>query len=110
LLKAVTMMKTDRLERGLPLERWLTHVRADVMKFSTPLEIRKRIGGAANASTRVTRTTTVSECLRVIYNDKRDVKLIDKILLAVEECGLNVDANTPVCAISKYATRCVLRM
>ena len=63
LAKALMKLREDREKNGLQLARWQKFVTADIMKFDTPLEDRRIIAGAQNASTRLHRTTTVAECL-----------------------------------------------
>ena len=45
------------------MQRWHTHVDADVLKFETPLWQRQLVAVASNASTRLHRTTSIAECL-----------------------------------------------
>ena len=97
LARAVQRIREDREKNGLKLEHWHRFVRADVMKYRTPVDIRRTLAGAENASTKVMRVTTVSECLRNFLHDTSRNSLSDKILNAVEQSGLNVVDSSPVC-------------
>ena len=89
------------------MQRWHTHVAADVLRFETPLAQRQLVAGASNASTplhRTTstplhRTTSIAECLRQVLKleSEPDLAVHDRILRAVEQCGLNVTGTSPVC-------------
>ena len=71
----------------------------DVLKFETPLDERRTLAGALNASTRLHRTTSISECLRLLktMDDEPVGDIDDKIVRAVEQSGLNLIGSTPVC-------------
>lgn len=94
--KAVLWSREQREKTGLSLEPWHHVVRADVLKFMTPLSVRKTVSGADNASTRVQRETTVSECLKNLIRDHSADDMHDKVARAVEQSGLNVDLSNPV--------------
>ena len=81
------------------VQRWHTHVAADVLKFETPLAQRQLVAGASDASTRLHRTTSIAECLRQVLKleSEPDLAVHDRILRAVEQCGLNVTGTSPVC-------------
>ena len=97
LSRAVQRVKEERQKQGLKLEPWHSTVRADVLKFDTPKATRMTLAGAENASTRIQRVTTVSECLRNLMADTTADTLQDKVLRAVEQSGLNVTDSSPVC-------------
>jgi hypothetical protein len=100
--RAVKKIREDRETQGLGLQRWHTHVCADVLKFETPLWQRQLMAGASNASTRLHRSTTIAECLRQVVKLEADPELAvhDRILRAVVQCGLNVTGTSPVCTLS----------
>jgi hypothetical protein len=97
--RAVKKIREDRETQGVGLQRWHTHVCADVLKFETPLWQRQLMAGASNASTRLHRSTSIAECLRQVVKLEVDPELAvhDRILRAVEQCGLNVTGTSPVC-------------
>ena len=97
LARAIQRLKEERLSKGLKLEKWMTVVRADVLKFNTPIDVRRTVAGQENASTKLARVTTVSECVRLFLMDESDNPLHDRIVKAVEQAGLNVGTVTPVC-------------
>ena len=99
IVKAIAKIRADRESKGLQLEKWHRLVQVDVLKHETPLDVRKLVAGASNASTRFQRNTTVTECLASILKLEENPSLTinDKILLAVEQCGLNITGASPVC-------------
>ena len=99
ILRALVRVKQQREAEGLPLERWNTHVDVDLLRFETPLEDRRTIAGAINATTRLSRSTTITECLKLINIMQTDpnTDMNEKIIRAVEQCGLNAPGSTPVC-------------
>ena len=64
--RAVKKIREEHESQGLGVQRWHTHVDADVLKFQTPLWQRQLMAGASNASTRLHRTTSIAECLRQV--------------------------------------------
>ena len=109
LTRAILKVKDNRQKQGMPIDKWMTHVYADVLKFETPLDDRRLIAGAQNASTKIFRVTSVSECLQNMWADSQAAGNIktaqdmqDFILRHVEQAGLNVHEAGPVCAISSH--------
>ena len=98
--RAVKKIREDRETQCLGLQRWHTHVCADVLKFETPLWQRQLMASASNASTRLHRTTSIAECLRQMLEAEPELAVHDRILRAVEQCGLNVTGTSPVCVHS----------
>ena len=109
LTRAILKVKDNRQKQGMPIDKWMTHVYADVLKFETPLDDRRLIAGAQNASTKIFRVTSVSECLQNMWADSQAAGKIktfqdlqDFILRHVEQAGLNVHEAGPVCTISSH--------
>ena len=100
LARAIQRLKEERQSKGLKLEKWMTVVRADVLKFNTPIDVRRTVAGQENASSKLARVSTVSECVRLFLMDQSDAPLHDRIVKAVEQAGLNVASVTPVCCHS----------
>jgi hypothetical protein len=100
--RAVKKIREAREAQGLGVQRWHTHVAADVLRFETPVAQRQLVAGASNASTRLHRTTSIAECLRQVLKleCEPDLAVHDRILRAVEQCGLNVIGTSPVCNMS----------
>ena len=96
--RAVAKVRDERLQQGLRLERWHQVVNADIMKADTPIQHRRTIAGASNASARLQRTTGITECIKQILRLETgpDMNINDRILTAVENCGLNAASSTPV--------------
>ena len=97
LCRAVQRVREERLQQGMKLDHWHKMVRADILKFNTPHDIRRIVAGAENASTKVMRVTTVSECLRMFMADNSNDSLSDRILRAVQQSGLSISEVSPVC-------------
>ena len=99
--RPVAKVRDERLQQGLRLEKWHQVVQADIMKADTPLQHRRTIAGASNASARLQRTTGITECIKQILRleTEPDMNLNDRILTAVENCGLNAPSSTPVCPV-----------
>ena len=99
--RAVKKIRDERESQGLGVQRWHTRVAADVLRFDTPLAQRQLVAGASNASTRLHRTTSIAECLRQVLKleSEPDLAVHDRILRAVEQCGLNVTGTSPVCIL-----------
>ena len=97
LARAIQRLRDERLSKGLKIERWMSVVRADVLKFNTPVDIRRTVAGQENASTKLARVTTVSECIRLFLMDQSEAPLHNRIVKAVEQAGLNVGTVSPVC-------------
>ena len=74
-------------------------VNAVIMKPETPLHHGRTVAGASNASARLQRTTGITECIRQILalESDPDLSQTDRILTAVENCGLNAPSSSPVC-------------
>ena len=107
LCRALLRVKDNRVKDGLPVERWMTHVLADVLKWDTPLDDRKLVSGSQNASSRIVRLTTVSETLRNMLSEQRgDQSVQDFVLKHVEQSGANIHDTNPVCNLSVYV--CVM--
>ena len=107
LAKALVRMREQRMQQGLKMEHWLEVARVDILKFNTPIAVRKQVSGADNASTRVQRDTLVSECLRNYMADTVGGEVHDRIRRSIENSGLNVDTESPVsfvfyCACSLF--------
>ena len=87
----MSWVRDERLAGGLWLEKWHQVVSADIMKADTPLHHRRTVAGASNASARLQRTTSISECIRQILRleTEPNMSLPYRILTAVENCGLN---------------------
>ena len=104
LTKAVRKIKADRESQGLALEAWMREMDVDVLKFETPLDERRTVAGALNASTRLHRTTSISECLQLLKVMDADPvgDVSDKIVRAVEQSGLNPIGSTPVCFVQGF--------
>ena len=49
--KALVRMREQRMQQGLKMEHWLEVARVDILKFNTPIAVRKQVSGADNAST-----------------------------------------------------------
>ena len=73
-------------------------VRATFLKYITPLEERKLISGADNASAKVIKTMKVSDCLGNILNEtaKDEPDLPGAVARIVEMSGLNADKQNLV--------------
>ena len=102
LCRAVQRIREDRLSHGLHIEDWQRTVRADILRFDTPVEVRRVVAGQENASTRISRATTVSECIKLFLLDNTEETFHNKVVRAVEQAGLNQSAVTPVCFHSKH--------
>lgn len=102
LTKAVSKLRQEREQQGLQLEHWHKVVEADILKFETPLWQRQIAAGASNASTRLHRGASLTECLRLILKMEGDksLQLSEKICRAVEQCGLNAPNATAVRILS----------
>ena len=106
LTKALGRVRQSRSEEGLSIAKWMTTVRADVLKYECPRKIREVVSGASNASTRVIRATKVSECLSHFLQLAQDsdaarplkAEVMHTLMQsAIEAAGLNVDKEKPVC-------------
>ena len=94
---AIKKLRDQREKAGLALDEFHKVVRADVLKFLTPISLRKIVSGSENASSRVMRETTVSECLKNFMAGKSGDEVHDRVTRAVEQPGLNIDTSNPVC-------------
>ena len=70
IVKVIAKIGADKESKGLRLERWHRTVMVDILKHETPLDIRKLVTSASNASTHVQRSTIVTECLTSISRDE----------------------------------------
>ena len=89
LSRAVQQIRDDRDSQGLKVEHWQKTVRADILMYSTPISVRRIVAGQENASTKIHRATTVSECIRLFQMDRSGDSFQERVVRAVEQAGLN---------------------
>lgn len=77
-------------EESLDVPRWMTHARATILKTSTPLDVRERIGGRQNAARQVVRQTNVASMARLYLVERSrdpDGSWDEQWISAVEKAG-----------------------
>lgn len=101
--KAGCKLRHERETAGLKLENWHRCVIADIFSPDCPFRECRIVSGSQNTSSRIQRTTSVSECVRMILRLEADAmeSLSDRILLTVEQCGVNAHGTTLVCVFKQ---------
>ena len=99
--RAVLFLKDERERKGLTVPYWMNYVKADILRHDTPIEARQLVAGALNASARVQKSSSVSDVLRLIRRDDPHMAkdMSERIVQAVEACGLNSPNSSPVCSV-----------
>lgn len=105
LVMAIKRIRDKRHADNLPLFSWHKTVRADVLRFETPIADRRTVSGAENASARVTRQTSITECLANLLEGGPvpEEELNSRIAQAIEDSGLNVDKDNPYRTVRQWA-------
>lgn len=100
LCRAVIEVSEERKKNGLPLEDWMTHIRGDILRFSTTLNVRRRLAGQENAMALMAKKPTLPDFARALLKDNpppTERTIQHRIRRGLENCGLNIDVEMPVC-------------
>lgn len=98
--KALQRARDQRMTQALPIPDWQQLVKGHILKYSTPLDVRRTVSGADNAAARVVRQTAVHEVMASILHDRTKDNVNTKIQNHLEYNGMLDSDVQPVCPTS----------
>lgn len=106
--KALQRVRDERMTQALPIPDWQQLVKAHILKYATPLDVRRTVSGADNAAARMVRQTSVHEVMASILGDKSRDDVNTKIQNHLEFHGMLEPDTQPVCTSNDHAEKLVI--